>query len=91
MDVIKTKVMELTENQNHILVAIKFLDERLKEFTEKLTDIEPTGFKDILESLSIIVKNSDDICVMKQDKEESALTIEALEKEIVKLNEEKKS
>ena len=65
MDVIKTKVMELTENQNPILVAIKFLDERLKEFTEKLTDIEPTGFKDILESLSIIVKNSDDICVMK--------------------------
>ena len=54
MEVIKKKVMELTEKQNHILVAIKFLDERLKDFMEKLTDIEPTGFKDILESDSII-------------------------------------
>ena len=30
MDDIKKQVKELIENQNHILVAIKYLDERLK-------------------------------------------------------------
>ena len=37
---------------------------------------------------AIIVKNSDDICVMKKIKEENAVAIKALQTEIVKLNEE---
>ena len=46
MDIIKKQVKELMENQNHILVAIKFLDERLKEFTDKVKDNEPHDVKE---------------------------------------------
>ena len=92
MDIIKKQVKELMENQNHILVAIKFLDERFKEFTDKVKDKEPEDVNEILERQAmidaIIVKNSDDIYVMKKIKEENAVAIKALETEIVKLNEE---
>ena len=91
MDSIKKQVKELMENQNHMLVAIKFLDERLKEFTDKLKGNEP-DVKEILESQAMIdamsVKNSDDIMCHEKIKEENAVAIKALEKEIIKLNEE---
>ena len=50
MDTIKKQVNELIENQNHILVAIKYLDERMKEVIYKVKDKESNDVKDILES-----------------------------------------
>ena len=48
MDLIKKQVNELMENQKYILVAIKYLDERLKEPTNKEKDKESNDVRDIL-------------------------------------------
>ena len=92
MGLIKKQVNELIENQNHILVAIKNLDGRLKEPTNKENDKESIDVRDILESQvmidQIIVKNSDDILVMKKTKDENTVAIKVLETQIEKINEE---
>ena len=92
MDLIKKQVDELMENQNHMLVAIKFLDERMNDLSNKVKDKEPDDFKDIRNSQAmideIIVKNSDDISVMRKTKELNAIAIKTLETKIVSLAEE---
>ena len=92
MDVIKKQVNELMENQNHMLVAIKYLDEKLKEILSNAHDKETDEIKDILESQGmidgIIVPNSDDILAMKKTKEENAVALRAVEAKIQIINEE---
>ena len=92
MDVIKKQVNELMENQNHMLVKIKYLDEKLKEIFSNAHDKETDEIKDILESQGmidgIIVKNTDDILAMKKTKEENAVALRTVEAKIQIINEE---
>ena len=61
---------ELMNNQNHILEAIQNLNERLVVVEEKLNDDHVDEVKNIVETQAmidkIIVKNSDDIILMKK-------------------------
>ena len=86
MDDIKKQVKELIENQNHILVAIKYLDERLKAGPGNANDKENDDVKEILASQAmideILVKNSDEIMALKKIKQENATTIQNLETKI---------
>ena len=92
MDVIKKQVNELMENQNHMLVAIKYLDEKLKEILSNAHDKETDEIKDIIESQGmidgIIVKNSDYILALKKTKEDNAVALRAVEAKIQIINEE---
>ena len=54
MDVIKKQVNELMENQNHMLVTIKYVDEKLKEMFSNAHDKETDEIKDIFESQGMI-------------------------------------
>ena len=90
MDMIKKQVEEISKNQNHILKAIKYLDEKIKEVIDngKNTD----EIKNIIESQDridgIIVKNSDDILAMEKTKAENADAIKVLESKIDMINHE---
>ena len=86
MKSLKEKVMELNENQNHILEAVQFLNERLEHFEEKFNDEQINDLKDIIDSQqtmdAIVVKNSDDIILMKKKKEENKESIKMLDERI---------
>ena len=93
----KDKIEELFQNQTYILEAVKNLNERLTSIEERLDDQRMLEVKEILESQAIIeeiiVKNTDDIVLMKkmkQDNNDSIMTLELkinlLEKEIQKRN-----
>ena len=62
---LEDQVFELQNNQKHMLEVIKHLSEKLKDIENKEHDV-----KDVLESQAvideIIVKNSDDILVIKK-------------------------
>ena len=92
MDIIKKHIDELRYNQNHILTAIKYLDEKVKEAIDKAHDKESEDIKKIIESQSmmdkIIVKNSDDILTMKRAKEDNAHAIKDLDTKIDMINNE---
>ena len=64
------QIDELMNNQNHILEAIQNLNERLVVVEEKLNDDHADEVKNIVETQAmidkIIVKNSDDIVLMKK-------------------------
>ena len=67
MKTLKEKVIELEENQNHMLKAIQNLNERLEGMEKRKNEVQ-----DIFKSQSmideILVKNSDDITVIKKTK-----------------------
>ena len=69
------KVNELMENQTHVLEAIKYLNERIEDIIDKKKKDKCNEVKDILDSQAmidnIIVKNSDDILIIKKTKEEN--------------------
>ena len=79
MYVLKKQVDELMKNQRHILEAVNYLDERIKEVIAKSKDNESNDIKNILDSQAMIdellVKNSDDIEIMKKSKEENRVAI----------------
>ena len=89
---IKKQVNELMENQTHILAAIKYLDERIQEGIDKTKDKTIDNVKDIHEGQAkieaIIVKNTDDIAVIKKIKEKNDDAIKVIETKIDKINEE---
>ena len=82
MKALKEKVIELQENQNHMLKAITNLNERLEGLEKRENEVQ-----DILESQAmideILVKNSDDITVIKKTKEDNAISIKNLDAKIV--------
>lgn len=86
------KINELLENQNHILEAIKNLNERLEVIEERISDEHYNDVKDILESQlmidELIVKNSDEIGVIKKIKEDNASAIKVLESKIENIDKE---
>ena len=86
------KVNELMENQTHVLEAIKYLNERIEDIIDKKKKDNCNDVKDILDSQAmidnIIVKNSDDILIIKKTKEENTVAIKRLETKIDKLDKE---
>ena len=67
---IKEQVNNLTENQKHILEAIKYLKERMEHMLKKFDDEKTDDVNEILESQvmidALVVKNSDDIILIKK-------------------------
>ena len=86
MKTLKEKIRELADNQNHIVEAIKHLKEQFKTIIEKNNDEETKNVKNIIESQTMIdelvVKNSDDIALMKKVKDDNAVAIKHLESKI---------
>ena len=86
MKTLNEQVKELTENQKHILEAIKYLNERLESNLDKVNDEQIKDVKSILESQAMIdqlvVKNSDDIIAIRKRKDENQLAIKTLEAKI---------
>ena len=79
----KNDIAELMMNQKHILEAIKYLNERIEY---KAKNENTNEVNDILESQAmidqLIVKNSDDILIIRKTKEESTLAIQQLQSKI---------
>ena len=77
-----------------MLEAIKYLSESIEEITEK-AKCEKNNVKDILESQEItdpiIVKNADDIKLIKNAKDENKAAIKELDNRIYAINEELKT
>ena len=88
----KVQIKEELENQEHILEAIKNLNERLEVIEKKTNDDKLDDIKHIIESQTmmdeIIVKNSDDIISMKKMKDYSETALGLLESKIAMLDEE---
>ena len=90
MSALKKQVSELMVNQKHMLEAIKYLDERMKDIIEK-AKFKENQVETAIESQSmneIIVKNSDDIRVLKTAKEHNALAIKHIEEKIDNIDKE---
>ena len=66
-----------------MLTAIKYVDERIKEVIDKTQDKASADVQDMIQSQTMIdefiVKNSDDILILKKSVEENSNTITALE------------
>ena len=82
----KVQIKELVENQVNILNAVKNLNERLEDLEGKANHGKKNDVKNILESQAmideIIVKNTDDIALMKKTKGENMSAIKLLESKI---------
>ena len=75
----KKGISELTTNQNHILVAIKYLNEQIEEMVDKAKSENTNEVKNIIESQAMIdeimVKNCDDTMIIKKKKDENTAAI----------------
>ena len=75
-----------------MLEAIRYLDERLKKVEDETVDNQRSEVKDLFESQAmldeIIVKNSDDILVMKKSKQDNDIAIKKLDAKIDEMNRE---
>jgi len=91
MEALKVKVKELTENQDHMLNAIKFLKEKLEDVTKKL-NCEVNDVKNVQKSQEMvdsrIVTTSDEIVLIKKTKEENIAAIKILDTKINKIEKE---
>ena len=89
MDMMKEQISELMKNQTHILEALKYLDERLKNVEDKASDNHIVDIKEILESQAmldeIVVKTSDDILAMQKTRKENSVALDILENRLEKL------
>ena len=92
MSALNDQVMELMKNQNHMLEAIKYLDERIKDIIGQAKDDKFNQVDNILESQAmideIVVKNSDAIIVLKKRKEDNAAAIKRLDTKIDNIDKE---
>ena len=82
MEALEDQADELMRNQNHILEAIKYLNGKVEEMIDKTKDDKSSEVGNILESQAmldeIIVKNSDDILIIKKPKDANAVAIKLL-------------
>ena len=93
MSALEEQVSELMVNQKHMLEAISYLNERIEDIIEKVKNKE-NQVVNVLESQGmideIIVKNSDDIRLLKKTKENNAVAIKGIEEKIDMIDEELK-
>ena len=94
MSALNEQVSELMVNQKHMLEAIKYLNERMEDIIEKAKEAKDNQIENILESQGmidgIIVKNSDDIRILKKTKEQNSLAIKHIEEKIDMIDKELK-
>ena len=86
MEALKKKVDKMMFDQNHILNAVKYLNERLEDIEKKKCD--KADMKEILESQTMVVKNTDEIKMLITTKQENDALITILDKKIGKFNDE---
>ena len=88
----KKEISELTTNQNHILVAIKYLNEQIEDMVEKTKSENTNEVKNIIESQvlidEIMVKILDDNMIIKKKKDANTAAIKHLERLIDKMDKE---
>ena len=84
---ISSKVKELIVNQEHMLNAIKYLSEKVEDITNQL-NCEKVNIRDILESKEIVVKNSNDILLIRKTREENDAAIKILDMRIDMIKQE---
>ena len=94
MSALNEQVSELMVNQKHMLEAIKYLNERMEDIIENAKEAKDNQIENILESQGmidgIIVKNSDDIRILKKTKEQNSLAIKHIEEKIDMIDKELK-
>ena len=90
MEAIQNQVKELMVNQHHILEAIKYLKEKVEEDNhgnDRLKEMQ-----DMIESQAlieeVIVKNSDDIQIIKRSKEEANTALRSIDVQIARIQKE---
>ena len=92
MSTLDVQVRELMKNQNHMLEAIKYLDERIKDIIDKAGNDKRNEVDNILESQAmidqIIVQNSDAIVALKKAKDENCDAIKRLDTKIDNIDSE---
>ena len=92
MEALEDQVDELMRNQNHILEAIKYLNGKVEEMIDKTEDDKSSEVGNILESQAIldeiIVKNSDDILIIKKPKDANSVAIKLLDAKIDQFEQE---
>ena len=75
MGTLSAKVSELMINQKHMLEAIKYLDDSIKDILEKIDNEKTDHAKKILE-------NSEDIVKLQKSKDENDIEIKQIEDKI---------
>ena len=88
MSELYAKVNELMKNQKHILEAVKYLDEQIKDIVEKAKGDQIIEVESQARVEEIIAQNSDDIKALMKTKEDNAVGIKNLEGKIEKIDKE---
>ena len=92
MEALEDQVDELMRNQNQIVEAIKYLNGKVEEMIDKTEDDKSSEVGNILESQAIldeiIVKNSDDILIIKKPKDANSVAIKLLDAKIDQFEQE---
>ena len=81
MGTLSAKVSELMINQKHMLEAIKYLDDSIKDILEKIDNEKTDHAKKILE-------NSEDIVKLQKSKDENDIEIKQIEDKIKEVDRE---
>ena len=88
MEAMKNDISELMTNQKHMLEAIKYLHEQIEDIFKKAKNDKTDEVDNIIESQAmidkLIIKNCDDILLIKKTKEENDVAIKHLERQIEK-------
>ena len=86
------QIEEIIDNQNHILEAVRNLNERLEVIEGRVDDDKINDLKEIIEFKAMIdeelVKNSDDIALMNKMKQENNDSLKLLKSKIDILDKE---
>ena len=92
MSALDVQVRELMKNQNHILEAIKYLDDRIQDIIDKAEPDKRKEVENILESQAmidqIIVQNLDAILALKKAKDENYAAIKQIDAKIDNIDKE---
>ena len=88
----KNDISELMTNQKHMLEAIKYLHEQIEDIFKKAKNDKTDEVDNIIESQAmidkLIVKNCDDILLIKKTKELNDDAIKNLERQMEKMDKE---
>ena len=86
MSALDVQVRELMKNQKHILEAIKYLDDRIKDIIDKSEPDKRKEVENILENQAmidqIIVQNSDAILALQKAKDKNVAAIKQIDAKI---------
>ena len=94
LKLIEEQVQNLKNNQEHVIEAVKNLNSRFGAIESVLDREKQNTFKDILNSQEmldeLLVKNSDDIKLLKNWKNDNMELLEQISQEIIKITKTEK-